>query len=130
MTTAVVGVGSARTGEVTIASAGHPAPLLIEGADAEFVDVAPGPPLGTGPSAYTSTTITMTPGSTLFCFTDGLVERRTESIDVGMRRLAATVETSAGRTVGELVSQALTSLRTDDAPDDIAALAFRWVPGR
>jgi serine phosphatase RsbU (regulator of sigma subunit) len=128
ITTTVVGVGNWRTGEITIANAGHPAPLLIAGGIAEFVEAAPGPPLGTGPTSYESTTFTMSPGATLFCFTDGLIERRSESIDVGMRRLAATVQTSREEPVDALVSRALASLRSNDAADDIAVLAFRWTP--
>ncbi|MFI2708480.1 SpoIIE family protein phosphatase, partial [Nocardioides sp. CER28] len=63
---------------------------------------------------------------TLFCFTDGLVERRGESIDVGLDRLAATLSRAGERSVAELVTHAVDTLRNPDAPDDIAALALRW----
>jgi hypothetical protein len=126
MTTALVGVGDWRTGEVTVASAGHPSPLLMTREGADFVATTPGPPLGTGPASYRSTTFTMSPGSTLLCFTDGLVERRTEDIDTGMRRLAATAAGSTGASPDELVLHAHRTLRSDDARDDIAVLALRW----
>ncbi|MCW2784398.1 MAG: Serine phosphatase RsbU, regulator of sigma subunit [Marmoricola sp.] len=130
ITTAIVGVGNWRTGEITLACAGHPAPLLLTGDGARYVEVAPGPPLGTGPTAYPSTSFTMTPGSTLFCFTDGLIERRNEDIDTGMERLATTLAGRPTTPVVELVAHALGSLRSDDAPDDIAILALRWEPVR
>ena len=52
MTTALVGVGNARTGEIRVASAGHPLPLLISDDDTQFVSIPVGPPLGTGPASY------------------------------------------------------------------------------
>lgn len=130
LTTALVGVGDSRTGEVTIANAGHPAPLLVTSDGVEFVTTTPGPPLGTGPANYASTTFTMAPGTTLLCFTDGLVERRTEDIDTGMRRLATTAAGATSSSADELVHHAVRALRTDDARDDIAVLAMRWAGAR
>jgi serine phosphatase RsbU (regulator of sigma subunit) len=126
LTTVITGVGDARTGELTLANAGHPTPLLLDGG-VRAVEVPPGRPLGTGPSGYQQRTITLEPGATLFCFTDGLVERRGEDIDTGTARLAATLAGAAGRSVDELVAHAVSVLRTDDAADDIAALAIRRV---
>ncbi len=128
LTTAIVGVGNWRTGEVTIASAGHPAPLLITDGTLEYVEVRPGRPLGVGVSTYECTTFTMEPGSTLFNFTDGLVERRTEDIDTGLARLASTVGTVVEKSVDDLVAHAVHTLRCEDASDDIAVLALRWQP--
>lgn len=126
MITAVVGVGNWRTGEVTIANAGHPAPLVLRGGTAGFLETTAGPPLGVGPTEYPATTYRLTPGELLMCYTDGLIERRTEVIDVGMDRLAATVEQAADRPVDGIVTHVLAALRDTDAADDIAVLAFRW----
>ena len=49
MITAAVGVGNARTGEITLANAGHPPPLLVLGGGSEYLDVPVGHPLGVGP---------------------------------------------------------------------------------
>ncbi|WP_457109944.1 PP2C family protein-serine/threonine phosphatase [Marmoricola sp. URHA0025 HA25] len=130
MTTALVGIGDWRTGEVTIANAGHPTPLLLTTDGASFVATRPGRPLGTGPTTYESTTFTMAPGTTLLCFTDGLVERRTEDIDTGMDRLAATAARAAHASADALVHHTVRTLRNDDAPDDVAVLAMRWVGAR
>jgi serine phosphatase RsbU (regulator of sigma subunit) len=130
LTTAVVGVGNWRTGEVTIANAGHPTPLLVTATGADFVRTCPGWPLGAGATVYESTTLTMTPGSTLFCFTDGLVERRDEDIDSGMRRLVRTVHEASATSTEELVRGTVDGLQTEDASDDVAVLAMRWSGGR
>ncbi len=125
MITAAVGVGNARTGEITLANAGHPPPLLVFGGGSEYLEVPAGHPLGLGPSSYRPATVTMPVGSTLLLYTDGLIERRSEGIDVGMRRLADLAEPLADESVANMVSQVVTTLRHADAPDDIAVLAFR-----
>ena len=125
MVTAIVGIGNWRSGEMVMANAGHPPPLLVTDGQTEYVSIPAGPPLGIGPSSYESTTVTMTGGSTLILYTDGLIERRTEDIDTGMRRLADVVGPIASDPVEALVDQVLTSLRDEDAADDIAVLALR-----
>ncbi|SFC13682.1 Serine phosphatase RsbU, regulator of sigma subunit [Nocardioides terrae] len=126
MTTVIAGVGDVRTGEVMLASAGHPAPLLLNGT-ASTVQVPPGVPLGIGPARYEQTAFQLDRGATLFCFTDGLVERRGEAIDLGLDRLAATLGEACDRAVDELVAHAVDTLRSPDASDDIAVLALRRV---
>jgi serine phosphatase RsbU (regulator of sigma subunit) len=66
-------------------------------------------------------------GATLLAFTDGLVERRGEEIDVGMQRLAETVPPLVGPPLDTLVSDVLGAMRDDDTVDDIAVLALRRV---
>lgn len=128
--TVVVGVGNWRTGELTLASAGHPAPLVLRDGVAGFIEAKGGPPLGVGPTEFPSATYQMVEGEMLMLYTDGLIERRAEVLDIGMDRLAGTVEQVADRPVADIVAHALTSLRDADAADDIAILAFRWGGGR
>jgi len=123
--TVLVGVGHWGTGAITLASAGHLPPLLMAGGDADFLRVPVGPPLGTGASAYSSTTVVMPEGSTLVCYTDGLVERRGQELSTGMTRLADTLGGASCKTVHALVSDLLESMRDDGASDDIAVLALR-----
>ncbi len=125
MITAMVGVGNWRTGEFVLANAGHPPPLVIENGTVDYVQTLVGPPLGIGPSAYKSVTVTLSPTNTLIFYTDGLIERRAEDIDAGMRRLADVVEPVSDRPLEDLVDHTLNSLRDDDAADDIAVLALR-----
>ena len=130
MVTVLVGVGDWRTGRITVASAGHPPPVLVTDAGATYVELTPGRPLGTGIDTYENSTLTMPAGATLFCFTDGLVERRDEDIDTGLDRLARVLAQAADRPVHDLVSHTLSTLRHDDAADDIATLAIRWTGER
>ena len=70
-------------------SAGHPPALLLRpDGGREFIVPASGPPLGQRfSSGYSVENVAFPPGSALLLYTDGLVERRGESIDVGLNRL-------------------------------------------
>ena len=72
-----------------------------------------------------TSTVDLLPGSTVGCFTDGLVERRGESIDVGLERLRA----SFGAGEPEQVCNAVMSelIGSSHVYDDTALLVFRRV---
>ena len=73
---------------LTVASAGHMPPLLIDGEGAQFVELDANVPIGVvRKSPYLQKTVSVRPDTTLIVFTDGLVERRGEVLDVGLARL-------------------------------------------
>jgi serine phosphatase RsbU (regulator of sigma subunit) len=124
--TAVVGIGDMERHEVSLANAGHLNPLLVRGGSTGFVQTSVGVPLGIPGGGYESVTVATPPASTMIAFTDGLVERRGESIDVGMDRLA--VVTGAGQgPLDDLLTKIIGDLTDDQSEDDIAILALRWV---
>ncbi|HET7051954.1 MAG TPA: PP2C family protein-serine/threonine phosphatase [Solirubrobacteraceae bacterium] len=113
--------------ELTLTSAGHLPPLLISDGRGEFVKTDVGLPIGVDRHAsYTSTTVTVAPGATLLAFTDGLVERRGESIDVGLGRLREHA-TSNHATLDELLTRVVSNLREDGSDDDTAIAGIRWL---
>jgi serine phosphatase RsbU (regulator of sigma subunit) len=126
--TAVVGLGTWKTGEVVVANAGHPLPLLMSADGSDYVRMPVGPPLGVGASSYESTTFTMPEGSTLVAYTDGLVERRGEDIDAGMQRLVDAADRHRHESLSDLLTSVLDALRDMGASDDIAMLALRRLP--
>jgi serine phosphatase RsbU (regulator of sigma subunit) len=75
--------------EIKVFSAGHLPPLVVTGPGAAaYVGVVARPPLGAGfrgPVPVTKRRIAA--GSTVIAFTDGLVERRGQSLDQGMEAL-------------------------------------------
>ncbi len=127
--TVLVGVGDTRTREVTLANAGHLSPLLGSGDGCTFAPIRPGPPLGVRETTYAAVTFTMPPGSMFLAFTDGLVERRDESLDDGMARLATATAARRTAPLDVLLSGLLAELAEDGTEDDIAILAFRWSDG-
>ncbi|MEV6019124.1 SpoIIE family protein phosphatase [Streptomyces sp. NPDC051997] len=76
--------------EVTWAAAGHPPPVLrAPDGEVRVLDARPGAMLGIPlHQEIRDHTALIPPGSTLALYTDGLVERRREGIDPGIRRLA------------------------------------------
>jgi serine phosphatase RsbU (regulator of sigma subunit) len=118
-----------EAGELTVASAGHPAPLLISPDGAEYVAVEAGPPAGAVEDpAYVDVTVTLPPRGALVAFTDGLVERRGEPLDVGLARLRAAAAAPFAD-VDSLVARLLDELARDGAEDDIALVAVSWGMG-
>lgn len=107
--TALHGVYDARSQRLQLASAGHPPPVLLHDGRATFVDVAPIPPLGFDGPLPRMTSVPFGSGDRLVLVTDGVFERRNESVDVGLERLRAQVEAMG------------TSHPPDDAADQILA---------
>lgn len=88
MATVLIGELDLDRRRLSLASAGHFAPLFLENGRTRFLEVAPGPPIGTGPTDRpTETVVDLVPGARLLAFTDGLVERRGEHLDAGLARL-------------------------------------------
>jgi serine phosphatase RsbU (regulator of sigma subunit) len=115
------------TGNLRLVNAGHP-PLLIRRPTGEttFVSCAPGPPVGCQSDAcYDEIGETLEPGATLVLYTDGLVERRGEKLDVGLARLREVVAVgpNAPEPLAEHVTQAM--LSDMERPDDVAVLVTR-----
>ncbi|GIG92614.1 SpoIIE family protein phosphatase [Plantactinospora endophytica] len=124
--TVVYGLIEPDSERLTIASAGHPPPLVRRGSPgqpgtARYVEVPPGVPLGLH-GRRTAVTVEFPPGDTLLLFSDGVVERRQRSLTDGFEALAATV---AGAATGD--PRTLCALATGAVPgsteDDVAVLA-------
>jgi sigma-B regulation protein RsbU (phosphoserine phosphatase) len=71
--TMIYAVLDARTRRITVASAGHLRPLLMD-TTCSFLDVETGMPLGLGMSVYPERTVTLDPGMQLLFYTDGITE--------------------------------------------------------
>lgn len=72
---------------LTVASAGHLPPLLLDDSGARLVEVPTGAPLGTMFDGFQDLTIALESNTTVLLYTDGPVEERTRSIDEGLAML-------------------------------------------
>ena len=88
MATALAAIYDPAERRLTFSLAGHLPPLVapLDGPPA-FVAARPGPPLGTDVTAYERHTVEIPEGATIVLYTDGLIEDRTRSIDVGLEQL-------------------------------------------
>ncbi|MFF4508797.1 PP2C family protein-serine/threonine phosphatase [Streptomyces sp. NPDC001401] len=112
-------------GQMTLAGAGHLPPVVISGqGETSSLPVPVGPPLGTGLGGYEAVTYDLDEAQTLLMFTDGLVERRGEDIDVSLDRLARIRFVPAAGVEGVL-DTVLAHLAAGHTEDDVAVLAAR-----
>jgi hypothetical protein len=69
--------------------------------------------------------VALAPEGTVLGYTDGLIERRGEHLQVGLDRLARSAAAHAG-SVDALVAGTVADLAHDESADDVAVLALRW----
>ena len=109
---------------MTCSGAGHPFPFIaLPSGEAKMVDARADPPIGTGAAIDRhSVDVPLPPGSTVYFFTDGVVERRGEHIDVGLGRLGDAVTAgSPHRGCTRIVNHMMGDSELDD---DFAVLAL------
>jgi GAF domain-containing protein len=112
---------------MTWSNAGHPPPVLLlpDGSTVllEGHDILFGyPRFRSGPRCDHHHVLDA--GSTLFLYTDGLVERRGSDVDEGIDRLRILLSELRGRPPAEMVDAAVEVL-APDAQDDVVAFAIR-----
>ncbi|MGW7607326.1 SpoIIE family protein phosphatase [Streptomyces sp. NPDC054766] len=110
----------------TLASAGHPPPLVLPpGGPPRQIDVPPGPALGLGGLPFESVELDLPEGTVLALYTDGLLESRERDVDTGLRLFCRALEESSQSLEGaaHAILQAL--LPAGGAPDDVALLLAR-----
>jgi serine phosphatase RsbU (regulator of sigma subunit) len=99
------------------AQAGHFSPLIVANGASTYLAERPGAPLAFFEEQnYVSSSVDVHPGDRVLMFTDGLVERRREHLDVGLNRLAALAATHARLPPQEFVETLAASVtqRFDD----------------
>jgi serine phosphatase RsbU (regulator of sigma subunit) len=125
--TVLCGLADIAAHTVVMANAGHLPPLIISGGDARFVTIKPGPPVGIPGTAPLATAEVKTAAKdVLIAYTDGLVERRGEILDTGLKRLqeAASRDYSS---LDDMLSGIVTELSADTPTDDIALIGLKWL---
>jgi len=117
--------------ELEAVTAGHLPPLLVEPTGPpRLLEQRPGLQVGVrSGNEYEATRHPFPVGSRLLLYTDGLIERREESIDVGLQRLTAAAATAAREPKTNLADDVYRAL-LDETPlaDDVALLAIETLP--
>jgi serine phosphatase RsbU (regulator of sigma subunit)/anti-sigma regulatory factor (Ser/Thr protein kinase) len=129
MATAAFAVIDTETGTLRCATAGHPPPVVVSAAgEARLMAIRTAPPLGAFPYVtYEEVELALRPDEKLLLYTDGLVERRRESLQTGLERLrVAAGATTSAEALCRAVSTALAP--EEGARDDVALVALRYLP--
>ena len=122
--TMIYGVLDAGSRELTLASAGHLRPLLINHHCA-FLELDTGLPLGLGVSSYPQCTITLDPDTRLLLYTDGITEAMdTTEEEYGSARLIEHF-LQPGADVDGLIADVQRFSAGSDRTDDATAVLIR-----
>lgn len=125
--TVLCGIADVTAHELTMANAGHLPPLLISAEGSDFLATKVGPPIGVkGAGRYEQVTLTVPAKATVLSYTDGLIERRGETLDDGMNRLQE-LTVDANTPLESLLGTLVSTLGRHDSDDDTAILGMRWV---
>jgi serine phosphatase RsbU (regulator of sigma subunit) len=110
---------------LTLASAGHPLPLIISPDGTRTpVSAHPGPPLGIGGLPFEATELELPEGSLLALYTDGLLESRERDVDTGIVELQQVLNHSA-TSLEALCDTVINAMLPDRRTDDVALLLAR-----
>ena len=124
--TLVYGILDPRLRELRLVNAGHHPPLLIPpGGLPRFAETTPQRLLGLSPGDRTPSRWQLEPGCTVLLYTDGLIERRLEDLDLGRDRLLEQAGALAGEPLTTRLAELVTALHADATIDDVTALAVR-----
>jgi PAS domain-containing protein len=138
--TVVCGLYNPETGVLRWARAGHLPPVLVRGRTARQLPLPAGVLLGMDPDAgYEEATQPLRPGDTLLLFTDGLIERREESIVDVLGEFVATVaptpespetpdgtdDTAGSEPTAAAQADRIMAAAVSDTDDDACLLAVR-----
>ncbi|MDE0801900.1 MAG: SpoIIE family protein phosphatase [Acidimicrobiales bacterium] len=121
--TAVCMVVDPARGELTWARAGHPYPLVVTVDGVEWLDEVGGPPLGfLSDPDYQMSTRQLALDDLIVLYSDGLIERRDESIDEGLARLERTALGLHGRGAEDVVDHLVDTLLPTTPSDDVVVV--------
>jgi serine phosphatase RsbU (regulator of sigma subunit) len=127
LATVLCGLVEVTAHRVTLASAGHLPPLVADGTDARYAPVRPAAPIGMPERSVPEPAVVTVPArGVLIAYTDGLIERRHEMLDVGMKRLADAA-TQRASSVDDLLDNIITGLTGDGPSDDVAVIGLKWL---
>ena len=126
MATVLYAIINPDHGSLTMAVAGHPPPaMVVPGEQPRLVEVDPSPPIGLPYQKRPhNVTVPLPLGSVMCFYTDGLVERRGQPIDVGLEQLCAAMTADRANVVCSRIMRALTD-NLDEPEDDTAVLVMR-----
>ena len=126
LVTMAYAVADTEADELQIVVAGHPPPLVVdETGGATFIESAVGRLFGVGASERRSVTVPFRRGQTVLLYTDGLIERRQESMERSQRRLAEAASTYAFDDIDANLHAIADALCEPAIADDVAILAAR-----
>jgi PAS domain S-box-containing protein len=114
---------------VTIASGGHPLPLLVHPDGRVETSGEPGTLLGVFEDpTIVDRVLDLAPGDALVMYTDGVVDERRGDEEFGeerLRELLSTLGRASAQEIADSIDRAVLDFRTGDQKDDVAVLVLK-----
>lgn len=132
--TAVAAVFDKETGRLVFSGAGHPSPLVIRAGGEIETPGGSSPPLGlTGESDYVETALVLSPGDSLFLYSDGAIEGRDSTGrdlgEEGLARIIGDVLRSKGSVSLKAIEERALAESCEIRPkDDVAMIWMSYQP--
>jgi serine phosphatase RsbU (regulator of sigma subunit)/anti-sigma regulatory factor (Ser/Thr protein kinase) len=126
--TCLYAVYDPTTRQCTLASAGHPAPVLIRpDGTTQVLDVPLNPPLHVGSTPFQTATVTVEPDSVLALYTDGLLDPEALGGEGDLRWLRSELagRLGHGRSLDEVAQSLVADVKDTGRRDDVAVLLAR-----
>jgi chemotaxis family two-component system sensor kinase Cph1 len=117
------------TREAEIVNAGHLPPIVASPDTTRFLDARPDYAIGVAPGTqYHATRVALPRGCTLIAYTDGLVERRRQSIDQSLDAVLEVTGALATSSPAQICDRLLAfGTASTDIDDDITVVALQFV---
>ncbi len=112
---------------MTYARAGHPPPLVADATGHRWLDANGGPPLAAVPGvSRTEASEDVSEDGIIVLYSDGLIERRGEHLDVGMSRLADSMSQLKGLAVQAIADGLIRDVEPENTRDDVVLVIKRF----
>jgi serine phosphatase RsbU (regulator of sigma subunit) len=126
-TTLLYGVFEPDTGRLEWTSAGHPPMVVRRSDELEVPSGGHGMPIGIVDHEYSCSVTKLEAGDMAVIYTDGLIERRTESLSNGLQRLEEAIGRHHDASLDELVDAVLAEVAPAQRADDVCILALEHI---
>src|SRR4051812_26156229 len=110
---------------ITYSNAGHPPPLLVHDGHVVWLDQALDTPLAVNEPTRREARLDVRVDDLLILYTDGLIERRDEVLDIGLLRLADAAVAFRNEPVENVANRLINELVGTTALDDVALVVKR-----
>jgi serine/threonine-protein kinase RsbW len=127
--TGIFGELDIKTGKMTMASAGHYPPLLVQRGAASFVPISPSTPLGVHGSKPSDWHGWLKDDQALLLYTDGAIDERGKGSELSMVELAHAAQESLSQGLDlSALCDGIVNMLSHDRTDDVALLTLRLGP--
>lgn len=123
LVTTVYALADSAADLLEVVSAGHPEPLVVRtDGTIEALTQRSTLLLGVGGGERSVLRVELRPGDALLLYTDGLIERRGEDIDVGTARLVSALTSYRSEDLEDWLTRVVETTRDPTRDDDVAAM--------